>query len=270
VSSNQSNQWVNPVKQKLAAGQPVLAVTITTNSVDTAVHAARMGFDFLWIEMEHSPITLETLRNMMLATRGLPTVPFARVPVNELWTAKRVLDAGAHGVIFPFTSTPELARQAVAACRYPPLGKRGSGAGLAMVAWPPVDDYYTSADENVFVIGIIEEERAVQNIDEIAATPGLDALFIGTSDLSFSLGLRGDQKSQKLKDAIARVLEAGKKHGKVVGRPGGTAEQVNEYVEQGFLLFQATTELRLMEAGAKQLLSGIGRAAGDGKAKPLY
>ncbi len=249
--------WVNPVKRKLAAGEPVIAVTITTNSVDVAVHAARLGFDFLWIEMEHSPITLETLRNMLLAVRGSPTVPFVRVPVNELWAAKRVLDAGAHGVIFPFTSTPELASQAVAACRYPPLGRRGSGAGLAMICWPPCDDYYTMADENVFVIGIIEEASAVARIEEIAATPGLDALFIGTSDLSFSLGLRGEQNSPLLADAVAKVLDAGKRHGKVVGRPGGTAEQIREYTQQGFLLFQATTDLRLMEAGARQLLVGI-------------
>ncbi len=249
--------WVNPVKRKLAAGEPVIAVTITTNSVDVAFHAAGLGFDFLWIEMEHSPITLETLRNMLLAVRGLPTVPFVRVPVNELWTAKRVLDAGAQGVIFPFTSTPELAAQAVAACRYPPLGRRGSGAGLAMACWPPCDDYYTSADENVFVIGIIEEAAAVARIEEIAATPGLDALFIGTSDLSFSLGLRGDQKSPLLAGAVAKVLEAGKRHGKVVGRPAGTAEQIKEFTEQGFLLFQATTDLRLMEAGARQLLGGV-------------
>lgn len=138
-----------------------------------------------------------------------------------------------------------------------------------MTAWPATDDYHTSADENVFVIAIIEEEKAVENIDAIAATPGLDALFIGTSDLSFSLGLRGDQKHPKLQQAIGRVLEAGKKHGKPVGRPGGTAEQMNAYVEQGFLLFQATTELRLMEAGARQLLTGFGRAAGE-KSKALY
>src|ERR1700704_5494395 len=98
-------QWCNPVKKKLQAGQPVLAVTITVNSIDVAAHAARLGFDFLWIEMEHSPITLETLRNMVLATRGLPAAVFARVPAIELWTAKRVLDQGVHGVIFPFTST---------------------------------------------------------------------------------------------------------------------------------------------------------------------
>ena len=105
-------KWCNPVKKKLQAGQPVLATTITVNSIDVAAHAARMGFDFLWIEMEHSPITLETLRSMVLATRGAPAAPFARVPVNELWTAKRVLDAGVQGVIFPFTTTPELAERA--------------------------------------------------------------------------------------------------------------------------------------------------------------
>src|ERR1700687_4114692 len=145
-------QWCNPVKKKLQAGQPVFAVTITVNSIDVAAHAACMGFDFLWIEMEHSPITLETLRNMVLATRGLPAVPFARVPVNEIWTAKRVLDAGVHGVMFPFTSTPELAQQAVAACRYPPLGRRGAGPGLAMFGWPDVASYHDCADENVLVI----------------------------------------------------------------------------------------------------------------------
>ena len=250
-------QWTNPVKRKLLAGQPVIAVTITVSNLDIAAHAARAGFDFLWIEMEHSPITLETLRNMVLATRGLPALPFARVPVNEIWTAKRVLDAGVHGVIFPFTSTPELAQQAVAACRYPPTGRRGSGASLAIFGWPDPENYTDSADENVMVIAIIEEAEAVGRIDEIAATPGLDALFIGTSDLSFSLGLRGNQKDPKLDEAIARVVAAGQKHGKALGRPGGTPEQIAQYMEQGFLLFQATTDIRLMEAGAKQLLGGL-------------
>src|SRR5579863_10208560 len=136
-SSAEPAQWVNPVKQKLARGEPVIGLVISVNNVEVAAHGAGLGFDFLWIEMEHSPITLDTLRNMVLATRGLPAVPFARPPVNELWTAKRVLDAGVLGVIFPFTRTPELARQAVAACRYPPLGLRGSGASLAQLRWPP-------------------------------------------------------------------------------------------------------------------------------------
>src|SRR6202163_4029793 len=147
---------INPVRRRLAAGEPVFAITITVPSVEIAAQAAHLGFDFLWIEMEHSPITLETLRAMVLATRGAPAAPFARVPVNELWTAKRVLDAGVQGVMFPFSSTPELAAQAVAACRYPPLGRRGSGAGLASFCWPS-GNYHDMADEQVMVITIIEE-----------------------------------------------------------------------------------------------------------------
>jgi len=248
--------WVNPVRRKLASGKPALAVTITVNSVDVAAHAASMGFDFLWIEMEHSPITLETLRNMVLATRSSPAVPFARVPVNEVWTAKRVLDAGVHGVMFPFTSTPELAQQAVAACRYPPHGRRGSGAGLASFCWPS-GNYHDMADENVMVITIIEEARAVERIDEIAATPGIDVLFIGTSDLSFSLGLRGDQNHPKLHNAIERIVEAGKKHGKFLGRPAQTPEKIAQYQDQGFSLFQTLTDIGLMSSGAKQILQGM-------------
>ena len=251
-------KWCNPVKKKLQSGEPVLAATITVNSVDVAAHIARMGFDFLWIEMEHSPVTLETLRNMVLATRGLPALPFARVPVNEFWTAKRVLDAGVFGVMFPFTSTPELARQAVAACRYPPAGRRGSGAGLAMFVWPEAESYHDCADENVVVIAIVEEARAIDQIDEIAATPGIDVLFIGTSDLSFSLGLRGKQNEPKLQQAIARVVQAGKKHGKFLGRPAGTAEQMAEYRAQGFQLFQTATDIGLMTQGAKSLFQSLG------------
>jgi 2-keto-3-deoxy-L-rhamnonate aldolase RhmA len=249
--------WESPVKKKLREGLPVVAATITVANVDVAAHMANLGFDFLWIEMEHSPITLETLRNMVLATRGLPTLPFARVPVNELWTAKRVLDAGVHGVMFPFTSTPELAQQAAAACRYPPLGRRGSGPGLARFRWPDGDRYHDSADENTTVIVIIEEARAVERIDEIAATPGVDAMFIGTSDLSFSLGLRGDQNHPRLHEAIAKVVDAGKRHGKPLGRPAGTPEQVKEYMRQGFQLFQAPTEIGLMTAGARKYLEPL-------------
>ena len=262
--------WENPVLSRLRSGQPVLAMTLVSNNVEAAAHAAGLGFHFLWVEMEHSPVTLETLRTVVLATRFLPAMVFARVPVNELWTAKRVLDQGVTGVIFPFTGTPELAAQAAAACRYPPLGRRGSGAGLATASWPEPGSYYDSADRNVAVVAVIEEKRALDDIDAIAAVPGIDILFIGTSDLSFSLGLRGHQDEPELKEAVARIAAAAKKHGKFLGRPAKNAEQIRTYMEQGFLLFQVCTELGLMSLGAQQILSPLGLAGLPGGKKALY
>jgi len=269
-TSNPKTLWENPVKKLLRDGKPAIGVTISTSSVEAAAQAANLGFDFLWIEMEHSPVTLETLRHIVLATRGLKAVPFARVPVNELWTAKRVLDAGVLGVMFPFTSTPELARQAVAACKYPPAGRRGSGAGLATFRWPAPEGYHDFADRNVMVIVIIEEASAVERIDEIAATPGVDVIFIGPSDLSFSLGLRGDQNYPKLHEAIAKVVAATKRHGKIPGRLAMTVEDIKRSIDQGFLFIQAATELNLMASGARQLLEPFGKLSGDAKPKAFY
>ena len=251
----------NPLKKMFREGKAVIGTTITVASAETAAQLASLGFDFLWIEMEHSPITLETLRNIVLATRGLKAVPITRVPVNELWTAKRVLDAGSLGVIFPFCSTPELARQAVAACKYPPLGRRGSGPGLASFRWPAAEGYHTFADNNVVVVVIVEEERAVDQVEAIAATPGVDVIFVGTSDLSFSMGYRGQSDHPRVQEALKRVVAAGKANNKIVGLPVRDADQVKKYMDWGFLWFQTATELGLIASGARQLLEPLGRAA---------
>jgi 2-keto-3-deoxy-L-rhamnonate aldolase RhmA len=262
--------WRNPVRERLEAGLPAFGVTVTTPSVEAAAHLATLGFHFLWMEMEHSPITLETLRLMVMATRGLPAAVFARVPVVELWTAKRVLDQGVSGVIFPFAGTAEKAARAAAACRYPPAGRRGSGAGAAVRTWPQPGNYYDSADEQVFTVCVVEEASALDQIDAIAATDGVDALFIGTSDLSFSLGLRGKQDEPVLNDAIARIAEAAIRHGKYLGRPAGTPDQIRRAMDQGFLLFQMPTEIGLMELGARQLLDPLGISGIPAGQRALY
>jgi 2-keto-3-deoxy-L-rhamnonate aldolase RhmA len=250
--------WESLIRQRLRASQPVFGCTITTSSIDMAVRAATAGFHFLWLELEHSPISLETVRTIVLATRDLPAVPIARIPVAEDWAAKRVLDAGVHGVVFPFVSTPALARQAAAACRYPPVGRRGSGASLASASWPDPDLYADSADHNLLVVAIIEEESALAHADEIAATPGVDVVFAGTGDLSFSLGLRGDQRHPLVQESAALILAAARRHRKVAGRPAGSFEETQRYIEQGFLFFQAPSDLALFETGAQQFLGPHG------------
>jgi len=250
--------WESPVRQRLRERQPVFGCTITSPSLEMAARAATAGFHFLWLELEHSPVTLETVRHVVLATRNLPAVPFARVPVTETWTAKRVLDAGVHGVIFPFVSTPALAKVAAEACRYPPVGRRGSGASLATTTWPEPDAYHDSADCNVVVVTLIEEVSALAHVDEIAATPGIDVLFIGTGDMSFSMGLRGQMDHPRVEEAAATVLAAARKHGKAAGRPAKSVDDTRRYIDQGFLFFQAPSELALFEAGARQFLTPHG------------
>jgi 2-keto-3-deoxy-L-rhamnonate aldolase RhmA len=265
-----AEKWQNPVRQLLAEGKPVIGGTITVASPEVAAQTANMGFDFLWIEMEHSPISWETLRNMVLATRGLKAMPFVRVPVNELWTAKRALDAGAIGVIFPFTSTPALARQAVAACKYPPEGKRGAGPGLPAFRWPSPDEtYYAFANRNVLVITIIEDQAGVDNVEEIAALPGIDVLFIGPNDLSWQLAA-GNGNDPRVLAAIDKIVAAAQRHHKFLGRPAGTPEEVRRFMEQGFLFFQGPSELGLIRSGATPLLGPLGKKGIDPKDRPLY
>lgn len=259
-------EWVNPVLATLREGNPVVGMTVSAACVETAAQAAQLGFDFLWIEMEHSPITLETLRNMVLAMRGLPAIPFARVPIVDKWTAKRVLDMGVLGVVFPFTSTPELAQTAADACHYPPLGKRGHGSGLAMFRWQTDEPYPDFADRNVCVVTMIEEYSAIEKIDEIASTPGVDVLFIGTSDLSFSMGLRGKQNDPELQKAIDKVAAAAKKHGKFAGRPAFDVAAIPSMIEQGFQFFQAPSEVKFMSDGAKATLAAFQKTGVTNKA----
>jgi 2-keto-3-deoxy-L-rhamnonate aldolase RhmA len=260
----------NPVRALLKAGRPAVGATITLASPEVAAQTASLGFDFLWIEMEHSPVTLETARNMILATRGLKAIPFIRVPVNELWTAKRALDIGALGVIFPFTSTPELARQAVAACKYPPLGKRGAGAGLASWRWPAPEGYSDFADRHAMVVIVIEEKRAVEKIDEIAAVPGIDVVFIGVNDLSFSYGHRGRQDVAEVQEAIRKIVAAAKRNNLPVGRPAASAPAIERYRGEGFSFFQASSDLGFLAAGARELLAPLGKAGTGAPQRPLY
>ena len=268
-TSSGAPQWENPVRKTLKEGKPVVGATITVPSPDIAARMATFGFDFLWIEMEHSGITLETARNMILATRGLPCVPFIRVPFNEIWLAKRALDIGAMGVLFPFTSTPELARAAVHACKYPPTGGRGSGGGLASLRWPAPEGYANFADRNVMVIVIIEEKRAVESIEEIAAVPGIDVMFIGANDLSYSYGYRGRKDAADYQAGVQRVLDAGRKHGIPVGWPAAAAE-IPDLMKRGFRFFQGASELAMLAPGAQAYADAAGKKPAEQGERLLY
>jgi 4-hydroxy-2-oxoheptanedioate aldolase len=250
------------LKKALLEGRPVVGATVTVPNADTALTLANAGFDFLWIEMEHGPITLESLRAILLATRGAKAVPITRVPANETWLAKRVLDEGSLGVVFPFTSTRELAERAVASCRYPPLGVRGFGPAFALSRYGmDAPEYVRFANENVVVVVIIEQKEAVDNIETIASVPGLGVLFVGVNDLSYSLGVGGRTTDPLVEQALAKVLEAGRRHGVPVGYPTGNPTEINRRIAQGFRFFQASSDIGLMAGAARDLLSKVDRGA---------
>jgi 2-keto-3-deoxy-L-rhamnonate aldolase RhmA len=250
------------LKKALLEGRPVIGATVTVPNVDTALALANAGFDFLWIETEHGPITLESLREILLATRGARAVPITRVPANEVWLAKRVLDAGSLGVVFPFTSTRELAERAVSSCRYPPLGVRGFGPGLAMSRYGMGGaEYVKFANENVTVVVIIETREAVENVEAIASVPGVSVLFVGVNDLSYSLGIGGRTTDPLVEQALVKVLDAGRRHGIPVGYPTGNPTEINKRIAQGFRFFQASSDIGLMAGGARDMLSKVDRTA---------
>lgn len=176
---------------------------------------SRMGFDWLVIDSEHSPIGPETIQLMLQAMNGTDCTPIVRPPWNDLVMIKRVLDIGAHGVLIPWINTGEDAENAVRACKYPPRGLRGYGprrAGLFD------RDYLGTANEEILVIAQIETREAVTNLDEILSVEGLDACYIGSFDLAVNFGLRfPDFSNPEYLAAFDKVLEAAEKWKKPAG-----------------------------------------------------
>ncbi|MBI1789333.1 MAG: aldolase [Acidobacteria bacterium] len=271
AAAQPAGDWVNPVKKVLGSGGVVFGGTVTAANLDTASVMANAGFDFLWLEGEHSPLTLETMRNMILTTRGLKAVPFTRVPVNELWTAKRMMDIGSLGVIFPFTSTPELARQAVQACKYPPEGLRGAGPGLATMRWPAPGGYPQWANKNIMVIIIIEQKKAIDQIEEIASVPGIDVMFIGLNDLSYSYGVGGKTDAPVVQEAVKKVLAAAGRHNIPVGGPAGNPAQIKKMIAEGFRFIQGPSDLSLLQTAARDFFGSLKKEGVERKEPiPLY
>ncbi|HWN55006.1 MAG TPA: aldolase/citrate lyase family protein, partial [Methylomirabilota bacterium] len=153
----------------------------------TAEVMARQGFDVLCVDMQHGTTDMSDVWPMLQAISQTDTVPVVRVPWNEPATIMKALDLGAYGIIVPLINSAEDAAKAVAACRYPPVGMRSSGPVRAVHYGGA--DYLAKANDEIVVMAMIETKEGLDNLDAICATPGLDAVYIGPSDLSFALGM---------------------------------------------------------------------------------
>jgi 4-hydroxy-2-oxoheptanedioate aldolase len=252
----------NSVKERLAKGEVASSMTVRlTRGIEIARLAATAGFDSLYVDLEHSSLSLETTSQICIAALDVGIAAFVRVPQLDL--VQRVLDGGALGIIVPDVRNAEQAREAVRAAKYPPLGERGHGSGLAQFGFrsPPATVHYRVLNAATMVIPQFESAEAIDNADAIFAVEGVDMALFGTNDLTADMGIPGEYESPRVRDAYARAIVAAKKHGKHVGvsglasRPKLTAEFVKmgaRYVstgtDLGFLLSAATEQAKAVRA----------------------
>jgi 2-keto-3-deoxy-L-rhamnonate aldolase RhmA len=236
----------NTAKQKLLEGKQIVGGTVSSPDPDIYCAMANSGFDFTWIEMQHSPLTFQEVARMIWACRGAGATPFIRVPDATEGDIQKATDVGALGIIVPMVESMEKIKNAVKFAKYPPWGRRSQGGGQYGALWG--SDYRQTANENVMVIAMIESPTGAEIADKIAAEPGVDVVFVASTDLgSFSGFKQGDPQYEAL---VTRIHGATIKAGKKVGGPLAWKER------SGFTFFQGPGETSLIRAGAKASLGG--------------
>ncbi len=250
----------NPVKEKLRRGEPSFGTWLSLGDLYAARVLARLGFDWLTLDMEHSAIDWAQATTIFGAVADAGCVPLARVPEGNHHYIKRVLDAGAWGIVVPMIDTVEQAKVAIAAAKYPPEGNRSAGGGMhSMNFAATAGDYYAGANDQILVVLQTESPQGVENAEEIYALPGCDAIFIGPNDLRFQMrGPDGvDPTAEAHEEMIQRVIAAGKKTGTPTGIHAMDAESALERAEQGMQFLAVGSDLRLMTSEAQRAIATL-------------
>lgn len=250
----------NTVKTRWLAGEAVLTAWLSIPSAFSAEVLAHCGFDCLTIDVQHGLIDYAAAVAMLQAISTTPCITLARVPWNEPGSIMKLLDAGAYGIICPMISTAAEAAAFAAACRYPPQGIRSYGPKRAMLY--AGDDYPAAANDHILAIAMIETVGGLENVDAIAATPGIDALYIGPADLSLALGRqqRMDQTDPVMVEALDAVLAAARRHGKVAGLHTGSPAYAHQMIDKGFQLVAVQSDAAWLENEARRVIAGVKQA----------
>lgn len=226
------------------------------------------GAEYIIYDMEHTGLGFETLKMQVAACRGLDVVPMARVPRSDYSFIARALDVGVQGVMIPMVESAGQAEAIAAATRYPPQGRRGAAFGFAHDDYLPGSplDKIKAANKRNLVIAQIETERGLEAVEEIAAVDGVDVLWVGHFDLTNFLGIPGQFDNKLYKDALKRVVTAGRAHGKGLGFMPSDRTWAQDYKALGFNMLAAGTDHGLVMAGVRDILDSVADDAdGDGK-----
>ena len=250
----------NPVKAALRAGQAQVGTWLSLGSVFAARVMARVGFPWLTVDLEHSPIDWSDAALLFGAIADAGCVPLARVPRGDHDHIKRVLDAGAHGIVVPMVNTVEEARAAIAAAKFPPVGNRSVGGALHALNFnTTAGDYFKHANDELLVILQTESPEGVENAEAIYSLPGVDAIFVGPNDLTFQMrGPDGrDPSPAALEEMLQRVLATGKKVGTPVGLHVQTTEAVQKRISEGWQFIALASELKMMLNDAERMAAAL-------------
>jgi 2-keto-3-deoxy-L-rhamnonate aldolase RhmA len=247
----------NIVKEKLARDEVVASMTIRlTRGVEIARMAKTAGFDMIYIDLEHSTMTLDMTGQICLAALSCGIAPMVRVPANTPEYIQRVLDGGALGIIAPGVGSAAEAREVVEAVKFAPFGARGAGGALPHLEYRsfPTAEANAAVNDATMVIVQFESAEALDRADEIAAVDGVDMVLIGVNDMLASMGLAGQHEHPKVRDAYARTIAACRKHGKHVGVGGLSTKPklAAEFIDMGARMVSTGTDIQFLQAAMNE------------------
>ena len=250
----------NPVKEKLRNGEATVGTWLSLGDLSATRTLARAGFDWLTVDMEHWPIDWGKAASLFGAISDAGCVPLARVPSGSHDNIKRALDSGAWGVVVPMVDTVEEAQEAIAACKYPPVGNRSLGGGLHALNFDaPVVEYYSRANDEVLVVLMTESSSGIRNAEAIYALPGVDAVFVGPTDLRANMNsIDGEVVSdEEVEAAIQEVIGIGKRVGTPTGMHTFDPTQALDRISEGMQFIAISSDIHLMTTHASEVLLAI-------------
>ncbi len=251
-----SHLYINVLKEKIKAGKKTAGAWVQIASPFTAEILSNAGFDWLMLDMEHGPGDILTLVSQIHAMKGSECVPLVRTPWNDFVVIKRILDAGAEGVLIPYVNNREEAENAVRACKYPLDGIRGvAGSPRAPGFGQNIGNYLQRANQEIFIMIAVETPEAVANLDEILLVDGLDGVFIGPMDLASSMGYFGDPSQAEVQEAIRGIETKVLAAGKVLATTTGTWEQAQNLYKRGYQMLMLMADGISLAKQAKEIVS---------------
>lgn len=244
----------NTFKQALTQGKRQIGCWMSFAEPVTAEIVGTAGFDWLVIDGEHAPNDIRSIRDQLVALASSSSHPVVRVPVGETWLIKMVLDAGAQTVLVPIVESAGQGQELVRACRYPPEGLRGVGAGAARATmYGSVSDYIQTADQEICLLVQVENRKGLSALDEILNVEGIDGVFIGPSDLSTDMGFQGDSTAPEVREAIADAFSRIRAAGKAPGILGTSDEATQAYLDLGAQFLAVGVDVSVLANAARAL-----------------